>query len=203
MESFVLKSITTTVPLCKPYTCADNQPNLQSCAESLYQTTPSCTIHEISDTRKNFFFFKNLILDKYLPVVLILTCSRAANKYTAIKMGVNEVCPLFIKWMVYKNIRCPGITKRSRTWADLLFTPTIKKKKKSKIWLSSSILDFYSFQHKNILISHFWNSTALATVEEQALFSTRRLLEEFHCLPEKVSRTLLEKGTNCLHSALM
>lgn len=78
--------------------------------------------------KKKFFFFENLILYKHLPVVLILTCSRAANKYTAIKMGVKEVCPLFIKWIVYKKIRCPGITKRSRTWADLLFTPMIKKK---------------------------------------------------------------------------
>lgn len=119
-------------------------------------------------------------------------------------MGVKDVCPLFIKWIVYKKIKCPGITKRSRTWADLLFTPTIKikKLKNHNIWLSSSIpiLDFYSFQYKN---SHFCNSTASAIVKQEALFSTKRFLEKFHCLPGKVSRALLEKGANCLHSVLM
>lgn len=92
---------------------------------------------------KKIISFKNLILYKNFPVVLILTCSRAANKYTAIKMGVKEVCPLFIKWIVYKKIRCPGITKRSRTWADLLFTPTIKKKKKKSIQSSVKLFNYY------------------------------------------------------------
>lgn len=71
----------------------------------------------------------NFLKKPDFQLVLVLTCNRAANKYTAIKIGVKEVWPLFIKWIVYKKIRCPGITKRSRTWADLLFTPTIKKKK--------------------------------------------------------------------------
>lgn len=94
---------------------------------------PQCLVLFMSfqKSNKTLFSSRTCFYTSIFKLYLVLTCSRAANKYTAIKIGVKEVWPLFIKWIVYKKIRCPGITKRSRTWADLLFTPTIKKIKNS------------------------------------------------------------------------
>lgn len=55
-----------------------------------------------------------------------LTWIREADKKVTVKRALGKVWPPFIRWMAYKKISWPGMTKRSRTWADRWFAPAIK-----------------------------------------------------------------------------
>lgn len=56
-----------------------------------------------------------------------LTWIREADKKAKVKRGLGKVWPPFIKWMVCMKINWPGMTKRSRIWAERWFAPAMTK----------------------------------------------------------------------------
>ena len=56
-----------------------------------------------------------------------LTWISDADKKATVKSGLGKVWPPLIRWMACKKTSWPGMTRRSRTWADRWFAPAITK----------------------------------------------------------------------------
>lgn len=56
-----------------------------------------------------------------------LTCTKEADKKVTVKRRLGNVCPPFMRWMAFRKRSWPGMTNRSRIWADRLFAPGVTK----------------------------------------------------------------------------
>lgn len=92
--------------------------------------------------------------------------------------------------MVYKKIKCPGITKRRRTWADLLFIPVIQKKCSLALWkLENIFINNKRGANCTLLVGHAWFSPS-NSLRVSSMFSV--------C--QGINRTPASRG--CWRSAL-